>query len=95
MAIVLINTEESYDLDAKFATDERELPVPVVLVKKKTGQALLKQVERYERDVEASIEGEKVGEAERSKDESPLAARRKERGKDKNKSEEKGASFHE
>ena len=64
MAIVLINSEESYDLDEKFTTQERDVPVPVVLVKKKAGEELLKMVERHARIIEANIEGEKDGEGE-------------------------------
>lgn len=64
MAIVLINSEESYDLDEKFTTQERDVPVPVVLVKKKAGEELLKMVERHARIIDANIEGEKDGEGE-------------------------------
>ena len=59
MAIILINTDESYDLDAKFSTHHGETPLPVVVVKRKTGKALLEKVKQYPRNVEASIEGEK------------------------------------
>ena len=64
MAIVLINSEESYDLDEKFTTQERDVPVPVLLVKKKAGEELLRMVERYARNIEANIEREKDGEGE-------------------------------
>lgn len=64
MAIVLINNEESYDLDEKFTTQERDIPVPVVVVKKKAGEGLLKMVERHARNIEANIEGGKDGEEE-------------------------------
>ena len=82
-AIVLINTEESYDLDAKFSTSHSDTPVPVVVVKRKTGEALLKQAERYAWNVEASIEGEKEGKLE-------VGGKGKEKGKTKKAPEEKG-----
>ena len=76
---MVINTVESYDLDAKFSTDNyRDTPVPVVVVKRKTGEKLLKQVEKYGRDLEASIEGGKEGETEEGGGTDTL-----ERGKDK------------
>ena len=66
-AIVVINTEESYDLDAKFSTENyHDTPMPVVVVKRKAGEKLLKQVERYGRELEASIEGGKEEEEGRA-----------------------------
>ena len=61
MGIVVVNSEESYDLNAKFSSDDfSETPVPVVVVKKKTGDALLKLLSgKNEREVEAKIMGEK------------------------------------
>lgn len=67
MAIVLINTEESYDLDAKFSFQDKDVPVPVVVVKKKAGEGLLKMAERHARNIEANIQGEKGGEGEEVK----------------------------
>ena len=89
MAIVLINTEESYDLDAKFSTGYRDVPVPVVIVKKKTGDALMKLVERYSRDLEASIEG---GKEEEGKTDT-VGRKGKDKGKTKTAAKEKGASY--
>ena len=64
-AIVVINTEESYDLDARFSTENyRETPIPVVVVKRKAGEKLLKQIKKNGRDLEASIQGGKEEEEE-------------------------------
>ena len=58
IAIILVNMEESYDLDAKFEPRKEDTPVPIVIVKKKTGKSLLQLIEQNVRKIEASIEGE-------------------------------------
>ena len=88
MAIVLVNTEESYDLDAKFSIGNHDSPVPVVVVKKKTGDALMNLVEKYARDLEASIEGGKEGEGKTD----TVGRKGKIKGKAKKAPEEKGAT---
>ena len=64
MAIILINTEESYDLDEKFNSHRGDTPVPIVVVKRKVGLGLLQQLERYPRKVMARIQGEESSKLE-------------------------------
>ena len=64
MAIILINTEESYDLDEKFNSHRGDMPVPIVVVKRKVGLGLLQQLERHPRKVIARIEGEESSKLE-------------------------------
>ena len=90
-AIVVINTEESYDLDARFSTDNyRETPVPVVVVKRKAGEKLLKNIEKYGRDLEASIEGGKEEEEEEEEEGKTGTLDRKRENKSKKDREDKG-----
>ena len=78
IAIVLINTEESYDLEERFNAYRGETPVPIVVVKRKAGLGLKTQLERYPRKVEARIQGE---EEEEGREE--VAIRRDSLGKTK------------
>ena len=57
IAIVLINTEESYDLEERFNAYRGETPVPIVVVKRKAGLGLKTQLERHPRKVDARIQG--------------------------------------
>ena len=60
-AIVLVNAEESYDLDTGDVTvNDRDSPVPIVVMKRKAGESLVKLVKRHDREVEVAIEGESV-----------------------------------
>ena len=76
--------EESYDLDTGDVTvNDRDSPVPIVVMKRKAGESLVKLVKRHDREVEVAIEGESVCEASGSEV-------GKEKGKSKKSRGEKG-----
>ena len=56
MAVILINSENSYTLSSKFYSEEQTPPVPMLVVTKETGGKLLQLVEDNPRDMEAKIE---------------------------------------
>ena len=58
MAIVLINSDNSYQLSEKFLSEEQSPPVPVLLVTQETGRELLRLVKENTREVEAKIHSE-------------------------------------
>ena len=56
MAVVLINSEDSYTLTGKFHSEEQTPPVPMLVVTKETGGKLLQLVEDHPRDVQIKID---------------------------------------
>ena len=68
MGIIVINTVDSYELDAKyFTTEQKETPVPVVVVKRKTGEALLKEIKSMERRERLRLESRERRERRRGR----------------------------
>ena len=56
LAVVLINTQDSYDLSKKFNSEEQGSPVPMLVVTKEAGQELLRLVQENTRAIEASVD---------------------------------------
>ena len=56
MAVILINSEDSYTLPARFYSEEQTPPVPMLVVTKETGEKLMQLVEYNPRAVEAKVE---------------------------------------
>ena len=56
LAVVLINTQDSYDLSKKFNSEEQGSPVPMLVVTKEAGRELLRLVQENARAIEASVD---------------------------------------
>ena len=56
LAVVLINTQDSYDLSKKFNSEEQGSPVPMLVVTKEAGRELLRLVQENTRAIEASVD---------------------------------------
>ena len=56
MAVILVNSEDSYTLSSKFHSEEQTPPVPMLVVTKETGKKILHLVEDHPRDVQIKID---------------------------------------
>ena len=54
-AMILVNHSRSYELSAKFQSEEQCSPVPMLLVTQETGRELLRLVGDHQREVEARV----------------------------------------
>ena len=55
MAVILINSEDSYRLSDKFHTEDQSPPVPMLVVTQETGRELLRLVRENPREVEVKV----------------------------------------
>ena len=56
MAVILINSEDSYRLSDKFHTEDQSPPVSMLVVTQETGRELLRLVRENPREVEVKVE---------------------------------------
>ena len=56
MAVILINSEDSYRLSDKFHTEAQSPPVPMLVVTQETGRELLRLVRENPREVKIKID---------------------------------------
>ena len=56
MAVILINSEDSYRLSDKFHTEDQSPPVPMLVVTQETGRELLRLVRENPRQMEARVD---------------------------------------
>ena len=56
MAVILINSEDSYRLSDKFHTEDQSPPVPMLVVTQETGRELLRLVQENPREVKIKID---------------------------------------
>lgn len=57
-AVVLINIEDSYELSGEFVSSVKEVPFPLLVVKKTAGEEILKFIEDDTRRLYARVDAE-------------------------------------